>query len=152
MTIASSLRQCSDGISRRFHALAEKRRGRNELWALPPEERQRVADELRVTTTQLERLVAAGPKASLEVEGLMASLGIASSTVEAAFPRQMSEFQATCVQCSAKRACRHALADGNAAERMQAFCPNAYELLDLSARAGDALPGLAGNGRMTDMD
>ncbi|MBB3590848.1 hypothetical protein FHX08_001192 [Rhizobium sp. BK529] len=134
MTIASSLRQCSADIINGFHTLADRHRRRSELWALPPEERQRVADELRLTATQLERLVAAGPKASVEMERLMAALGIEVLKVEAGFPHLMNDFQATCAQCNAKRACRRALADGNAPERMQAFCPNADELFALSER------------------
>lgn len=134
MTIASSLRQCSTSIGRQFHTLADRHRRRSELWALPPEERQRVAAELRLTTTQLERLVAAGPEASVEIGSMMAALGIESLKAEADFPHLMNDLQATCAQCNAKRACRQALADGNAPERMQAFCPNADELLALAER------------------
>jgi len=134
MTSSSSLRQCSASIISQFHILSERRRLRSELWALPPEERQRVADELRLTATQLERLVAAGPKASVEIGSLMAALGIESLKVEADFPHLMNDLQATCAQCNAKRACRQALADGNAPERMEAFCPNADELFALVER------------------
>ncbi|MBW9055511.1 hypothetical protein [Rhizobium mesosinicum] len=134
MTSSSSLRQCSASIISQFHTLSERRRLRSELWALPPEERQRVADELRLTATQLERLVAAGPKASVEIGSLMAALGIESLKVEADFPHLMNDLQATCAQCNAKRACRQALADGNAPERMEAFCPNADELFALVER------------------
>jgi hypothetical protein len=134
MTIASSLQQCSASIISGFHTLTERHRRRSELWALPPEERQRVADELRLTTSQLERLVAAGPKASVEMERLMAALGIETLKVEADYPYLMNDFQATCAQCNAKRACRQALADGNAPERIQAFCPNADELFALAER------------------
>lgn len=130
MAIASSLQHCSANISR----LLRKRRERKELQALTPEERQQVAGELGMTMDQLEKLVAAGPEGSVEIERMMAALGVDSSKVNAICWKLMGELRVTCAQCGAKKVCRHALGDGSAAIRMHDFCPNAAELSERAER------------------
>lgn len=134
MAIASSLQQFSASISHLFLSLATRLRDRDALQALTEEDRQRLADEIGLTTVQLDGLVAAGPEASLEIENMMTSLGIDSSKVNSAFWKLMGELRVTCALCGAKKDCRRALSDGTAAARMDDFCPNAAELSELAAR------------------
>lgn len=134
MTLVSSRQQCSAGLGRMWQASVGKFRNLEELRALSQYERQQLADELGLTQSQLEAVVAAGPQASDEVERVMAALGIDASKARAAHADMIRQLRITCATCEAKKICRHALADGTAAALMQSFCPNVGELADLASR------------------
>lgn len=109
-------------------ARAEASRLREELAALPPSERARIARDAGLgTTKQLADLVDRGTHAADEMGEMATLLGFDLDQLKAEHPALVRQMQVTCSRCGDKGRCHAELADGSAAKDYRAFCPNAPE-------------------------
>lgn len=136
MTLASSLHEYAADFGHWLAARREKYRDLEALRAMSEREIEELSGELGLSRLQFEALVKAGPEAAAEMERMMAALHIDPADIQDAHPMMMRDMRVTCATCGDKRACRHALEDGTAADRLTDFCPNSEELLDLARHAG----------------
>ena len=84
-----------------------------------------IAQDLRVSPIDLERLVAAGPHSADEMPQMLKSLGIEVEDLVRTEPLMVRDMQRVCSLCRDKARCHGELAAGTAAEHYEEFCPNA---------------------------
>jgi hypothetical protein len=103
----------------------EAQRALNEIRALPPGEAARIAGDFAMTPERLARMVERG----LLSAGLLGKMAAArhvdldaARRVESGIVRELEE---RCTFCGSRGRCARDLADGMAAEKSDAYCPNA---------------------------
>jgi len=109
----------------------EKRRSQNELDRLSNADVIEIAADCGVTPSQLIDAVRAGPHAADELTQLIEALEINDALIQHGGLSTFNDMKRLCAECSAKRRCRRALANGTASLTYEAFCPNAEALHDL---------------------
>ena len=113
-----------------FHALEvwlKRRRESTELEAMGAGERDRVARDLGVSTSELDFLVRESHD-PVQLPKMLAALGIDEAALRRAQPVLVREMRRTCSLCSEAGECQYEIQEGTAALTYEQFCPNQQEL------------------------
>lgn len=116
-----------------FHGLAEwlkRRRESAELAAMNPEERDRVAHDLGISTNELDFLVRESHDPA-ELPQMLFALGIDEAALRRTELALLRDMQRTCSLCGEREMCRYEIRDGTAPLTYPSFCPNAEHLTQL---------------------
>ena len=126
------------------------RRELNELYGMNRSDLDRIASDLRVSSTDLDELVRHGPHAADELPKLLKALRIDESALARAQPLVLRDMERVCALCLHKRRCEEDLVAGTSPDRYQEYCLNAptIETLDQAGRNQEDNQGLAINGRV----
>jgi hypothetical protein len=108
-----------------FSDWLKHRRELNELRQLDTAEFDRIASELRVSSTDLNELVRQGPHAADELPKMLNLLGIDEETLARTQPLVLRDMQRVCALCANKGECDRDLVAGTAAEHYKGYCLNA---------------------------
>jgi uncharacterized protein YjiS (DUF1127 family) len=113
------------------------RRERAELEAMDTTEFGRLAHDIGVSSSELERMVEAGhdPKRLSE---MLCALGLDEAALARAEPAMLRDMQRLCSLCETIGTCRHALDAGIAPTTYRSFCVNAATLEALKAEKARA--------------
>jgi transcriptional regulator with XRE-family HTH domain len=111
------------------------RRELSELRQLNSVEFDRIASDLRVSSTDLTELVRQGPHAADELPKLLMALGIDEEALARTQPLVLRDMERVCALCGSKGECDRDLAEGTIGEHYQQYCLNAptIEVLDQEA-------------------
>lgn len=94
----------------------------------------RIAQELGVSTGELEDLVRRGRHAADELPRLMKALQLDPKALARTQALVMHDMERVCAHCSHKRQCGDDLAAGTAATHYEDYCGNALTLQSLGAK------------------
>lgn len=114
-----------DMLVNTFSDWLKQRREMNELRQLNTVEFDRIANELRVSPTDLNELVRQGPHAADELPQMLKALGIDEEALARTQPLVLRDMERVCALCHEKGECIRAFAAGTAAEHYKEYCPNA---------------------------
>lgn len=117
-----------------LHTLADwlrRRRERDELDALDADQRDRVAQDLGVSASELDYLVRESHD-PVQLPQMLKALGIDESALRRAAPALLRDMQRVCSLCAVSGECRYEIAEGTAALTYPEFCPNADTLAGLA--------------------
>ena len=84
-----------------------------------------IAQDLRVSTDELDRLVDAGPHSADEMPEMLKALGIDLEALTRTEPLLVRDMQRVCSLCRDKAHCHSDFEAGTAAEHYREYCPNA---------------------------
>ncbi|MGQ0682487.1 DUF6455 family protein [Bradyrhizobium sp.] len=84
-----------------------------------------IAQDLRVSPDDLQRLVEAGPHSADEMPKMLEALGIDLEDLARTKPLLVRDMERVCGLCRDKAQCHSDLAAGTAAEHYKEYCPNA---------------------------
>jgi transcriptional regulator with XRE-family HTH domain len=112
------------------------RRELNELRQLNTFEFDRIASELRVSSTDLNELVRQGPHAADELPKLLKVLGIDEQALARTQPLVLRDMERVCALCANKGECDRDLAAGTSAEHYDGYCLNAPTIGALGTEPG----------------
>jgi hypothetical protein len=101
------------------------RREMREMRQLDRDELDRIANDLRVSSMDLEELVRQGPHSADELPRLLKALGIDEHDIASVQPMLLRDTERVCALCGHKRQCDHDLIAGASAENFADYCPNA---------------------------
>jgi len=110
------------------------------LVALGPDQFDRMAHDLGMTSDDLLDIAMRGPHASDEAPQMMEALGLDSVDLQENQRAVYLDVLRNCTNCGAKRRCDHDLKTGEAAEHFEEYCLNAYTLNALRAIAAMKRP------------
>lgn len=113
-----------------FHALVEwlkRTRESAELAAMDPGERDRVAHDLGVSSTELDYLVCES-RDPVQLPQLLAQLRIDEAALRRAQPALLRDMERVCSLCTTTDACNFAIGLEVADTVYPHFCPNAETL------------------------
>lgn len=113
------------------------RRERAELDAMGNDEFGRLAHDIGVSTSELERMVAAGHDPE-QLSEMLRALDLDEAALKRAEPAILRDMQRLCSLCETTGTCRHALDAGIAPTTYRAFCANAATLEALKAEKPSA--------------
>ena len=115
-----------------FSDWLKHRREMNELRQLNSAEFDRIADELRVSPSDLNELVRQGPHAADELPQMLKVLGIDEEALARTQPLVLRDMERVCALCANKGECDRDLAAGTSAEHYEGYCLNAstIDMLD----------------------
>jgi transcriptional regulator with XRE-family HTH domain len=108
-----------------FSDWLKHRREMNELRQLNSAEFDRIADELRVSPSDLNELVRQGPHAADELPQMLKVLGIDEEALARTQPLVLRDMERVCALCHHKGECVRDFAAGTAAEHYEEYCSNA---------------------------
>ena len=114
------------------------RSGEEELTLLSREDVDRIAQDLGMTSDELQDFAARGVHASDEAPKMMEALGLDPKELEHSQHAVFIDVLHNCAVCSDKGRCHHDLKTGEAAAHFEEYCLNAHTLNALRAVA--ALP------------
>ena len=114
-----------DMLMNTFGDWLKHRRELNELRQLNTFEFDRIASELRVSSTDLNELVRQGPHAADELPKLLKLLGIDEEALARTQPLVLRDMERVCALCANKGECDRDLAAGTSAEHYEGYCLNA---------------------------
>jgi hypothetical protein len=83
-----------------------------------------IADDLRMSSADLEALIRQGPHAADELPKMLAALGIDQDDLARTEPLVLRDMERVCSMCIHKRRCDRDLADGTAAAHYEEYCAN----------------------------
>lgn len=109
----------------------ERRRRQGELNGLTHEDVIEIAADCGVTPSQLIDAVRSGPQAADELTQMIEALEIDDALIQHVGLHTFNDMKRLCAECSTKKRCRRALANGVASLTYEAFCPNAEALHEL---------------------
>jgi hypothetical protein len=109
----------------RFSAWLKHRRELSEIRQMHRADLDLIAQDLRVSPGDLDRLIAAGPHSADEMPRMLQSLGIDMEDLVRTEPLMVRDMQRVCALCKDKAHCHSELAAGTAAEHFHDYCPNA---------------------------
>ena len=126
------------------------RRELNELYEMNRSDLDRIASDLRVSSTDLDELVRHGPHAADELPKLLKALRIDEAALARAQPLVLRDMERVCSLCLHKPRCEEDLVAGTSPEHYQEYCLNAptIETLDQAGRNPEDNQGLAINARV----
>jgi uncharacterized protein YjiS (DUF1127 family) len=101
------------------------RRELNELRQMDRADFDRIAEDLRVTPSDLDELVRRGPHAADELPAMLRALGIDEHHLAQTEPMLLRDMERVCAMCSDKARCDRDLIAGTAAEHYESYCLNA---------------------------
>ena len=84
-----------------------------------------IANELRMSSADLEALVRQGPHSADELPKMLAALGIDQHDLARTEPLVLRDMERVCSLCTHKRQCDRDLAAGTAATHYEEYCGNA---------------------------
>jgi len=85
----------------------------------------RIANELRMSSAELEALVRQGPHAADELPKMLKALGVDQEILARTEPLVLRDMERVCALCSSKHRCNRDLADGTAPAHYDEYCGNA---------------------------
>ena len=100
------------------------------------DEFSRIAQDLGVSTTDLDALIQRGPHAANELPKMIAALNLDANALRRAQPLVMRDMERVCGLCNNKRQCNSELAAGTAAQNNADFCSNSPTLGFLAKETG----------------
>ncbi len=92
-----------------------------------------IAQELRISRTELETLAARGRQGAGELPKLLAALGLDGTSIAREEPGVMRDMAVVCALCVAKRRCHRELDAGTAVLNHREYCANSYTIDALGA-------------------
>jgi len=101
------------------------RRELNELRQMDRTEFDRIADDLRVSPSDLDTLVRRGPHAADELPVMLKALGVDEHKLARTEPLLLRDMERVCAMCHQKARCDRDLIAGTAAEHYEGYCLNA---------------------------
>lgn len=101
---------------------------RRSLDEMDPDERRRMLSDAGLDTEAMSSVISRHPNANDLLGRLMAAIGIDEDALAKESPGTLRDLERVCASCHDWRRCRRDLASGSAAERHQAYCPNAENL------------------------
>ena len=101
------------------------RRELNEVRRMNRSEFDLIAQDLRVSPDDLDRLIAAGPHSADEMPKMLEALGIDLENLVRTEPLLVRDMQRVCSLCRDKAHCHGDFAAGTAVEHYKEYCPNA---------------------------
>ena len=108
---------------------------RDEFRNCSADDVMQIAKDLSVPVNELRSIAAKGPGAAALLEKMLLALCVDPQALANFQPATMRDLQRLCVNCSQKKRCQQELADGTAAEHFHSYCPNAFTLDALFAKA-----------------
>lgn len=84
-----------------------------------------IAQDLRVSPDDLDRMVEAGPHSADEMPKMLEALGIDLEDLVRTKPLLVRDMERVCALCRDKAQCHNDFAAGTAAEHFKDYCPNA---------------------------
>lgn len=84
-----------------------------------------IAQDLRVSPDDLDRMVEAGPHSADEMPKMLEALGIDLDDLVRTKPLLVRDMERVCALCRDKAQCHGDFAAGTAAEHYKDYCPNA---------------------------
>jgi hypothetical protein len=84
-----------------------------------------IAQDLRVSPDDLDRMVEAGPHSADEMPKMLEALGIDLNDLVRTKPLLVRDMERVCALCRDKAQCHGDFAAGTAAEHYKEYCPNA---------------------------
>lgn len=84
-----------------------------------------IAQDLRVSPYDLDKLVEAGPHSADEMPKMLEALGIDLEDLVRTKPLLVRDMERVCALCRDKAQCHSDFAAGTAAEHYKEYCPNA---------------------------
>ena len=96
----------------------------------------RIASDLRVSSSDLDTLVRQGPHAADELPKLLKAIGIDEADLARTQPLVLRDMERVCAMCHHKRQCDRDLDAGTSAEHYKGYCRNASTIELLGAPAG----------------
>jgi hypothetical protein len=93
-----------------------------------------IANELRMSSADLETLVRQGPHSADELPKMLAALGIDQHDLARTEPLVLRDMERVCSLCTHKRQCDRDLAAGTAAAHYGEYCGNAGTIDGLGQR------------------
>ena len=126
------------------------RRELNELYGMNRSDLDRIASDLRISSTDLDELVRHGPHAADELPKLLKALRIDEAALSRAKPLVLRDMERVCALCLHKRRCDEDLVAGTSPEHYQEYCLNAptIETLDQAGRNPEDYQGNTINSRV----
>jgi len=109
----------------KFAAWLKHRRDLSEIRRMNRADFDLIAHDLRLSSDDLERLVAAGQHSADEMPKMLKALGIDVAAIARAEPLLVRDMQRVCSLCRDKAHCHGELAGGTAPQHYKEFCPNA---------------------------
>lgn len=94
----------------------------------------RIANELRMSSADLEALVRQGPHAADELPKMLKALGIDQEALSRTEPLVLRDMERVCALCNHKHQCDRELAAGTAPAHYEEFCNNAPTIDGLGPR------------------
>ena len=119
-----------------FGEWLKHRRELKEMREMDAASFDRIAGELRMSSTDLEALVRRGPHAADELPKMLAALGVDQDSLARSEPLVLRDMERVCTLCRHKRQCDRELAAGTAAEHYETYCLNASTIDGLGQAAG----------------
>lgn len=101
------------------------RRELNELRQMDRTDFDRIAEDLRVSPSDLDELVRRGPHAADELPAMLTALGIDAQNLARTEPMLLRDMERVCAMCNHKAQCDRDLIAGTAAEHYEGYCLNA---------------------------
>ena len=94
----------------------------------------RIAQDLCVSTAELEAVIRRGPHASDELPRLLKTLGIDEVALSRTQPVLQRDMVRVCASCRHKPLCNLDHDAGTLAQRSEEYCPNAQAIAELDQR------------------
>lgn len=109
----------------KFAGWIKHRRELSEIRRIDRTDFNQIADDLRISPDELERLVQAGAHSADEMPEMLKALGVEVNDIARVEPLLVRDMQRVCSLCRDKERCHGELAHGTAAKHYEEFCPNA---------------------------
>lgn len=109
----------------KFADWLKHRRELNEIRQMNRTDFNLIAQDLRVSPDDLDRMVQAGPHAADELPKMLQSLGIDETDLARIEPLMVRDMQRVCAMCRDKPQCHRDLDAGTSAAHYKDYCPNA---------------------------
>lgn len=109
----------------KFVGWLKHRRDLSELRQMNRTDFNLIAQDLRISPDDLERLIEAGAHGADEMPKMLKTLGIDVSDLMRVEPLMVRDMQRVCGLCQDKAHCHGELAAGTAAQHYREYCPNA---------------------------
>lgn len=124
-----------DQLIETFAQWLRHRRDVAETCLFDAAEYSRIAQDLGVTSSDLDALVQQGAHAAEELPRLLGVLGIDERAIARAQPLVMRDLQRVCALCQSKDQCNRDFAEGHLAQHYAAYCGNkdTLDALELDA-------------------
>jgi transcriptional regulator with XRE-family HTH domain len=124
-----------DQLLATFGDWLQHRRDLSEMRQLNTTEFDRIANDLRVSPSDLNELVRQGPHAADELPKMLEALGIDEDNLARTEPLLLRDMERVCALCHEKGQCDRDLAAGTAAEHYEGYCLNASTIDGLGKEA-----------------
>ena len=125
MTVQEKPYPVVDLVIETFGDWLKHRRELKEMREMDAASFDRIAGELRMSSTDLEALVRRGPHAADELPKMLAALGVDQDSLARSEPLVLRDMERVCSLCNHKRQCDRDLAAGTSAAHYEEYCGNA---------------------------